>query len=63
MPGASAEVVRQSARTAIDNFAAGSGYVFWVFSPVGNSDDMLEKSPPVGVEARKYGRQYYHRKE
>lgn len=63
MPGASEEVVRQSARTAIDNFAVGGGYVFWDLSPVGNSDDMLRKIAWVEDEARKYGRQYYRRKD
>lgn len=61
LPGASEEVVRQSARTAIDSFAEGGGYVFWDLSPVGQSADMLQKIEWVEDEARKYGRAYYNK--
>ena len=62
MGTASEEVVRQSARTAIDQFAGGGGYVFWDLSPVGQSEDMQKKIAWVEDEARKYGRRYYNKK-
>ena len=63
MPGASQETVRQSARTAIDQFAEGGGYVFWDLSPVGQSEDMQKKIAWLEDEARTYGRKYYHKEK
>lgn len=60
-PGASEEVVRQSARDAIDKFAQGGGYIFWDLSPVGTSEDMLKKIEWLEDEARKYGKEYYQK--
>lgn len=62
LPGAPEEVVRQSVRTAIDSFAEGGGYVFWDLSPVGTSEDMLQKIEWLEDEARRYGREYYTRR-
>ena len=57
--GATEEVVRQSAREAIDTLAKGGGYVFWDLDPVGNSEDMKQKIHWLEDEARRYGSQFY----
>lgn len=59
--GAGEEVVRQSARDAIDLLADGGGFIFWDLDPVGTSEDMRQKIYWLEDEARKYGREYYQK--
>lgn len=61
LPGASEDVVRQSARDVIDQFAPGGGLVFWDGDPVGQSPDMLQKMVWLHDEATKYGKTFYQR--
>jgi hypothetical protein len=58
IPGADKEVIRRSARDAIDKLAPSGAYVFWDGGGVGADEDMLQKIAWVQDEARKYGAQY-----
>ena len=59
MPGASEAVVRQSVRTAINDYGKDGGLVFWDGGIVGDSEDAKQKLAWVFDELHTYGRQVY----
>ncbi|MBR3644576.1 MAG: hypothetical protein IKN57_13855 [Parasporobacterium sp.] len=59
--GAPEELVRQSVRDCMDNYAEGGGFCFWDGDPMGQSDDVKQKFAWLADEARTYGRSFYHK--
>ena len=57
--GASEEVVRQSVRTAIDDFGKEGGLIFWDGGICGNGEDAKKKMEWVMDELHTYGRSVY----
>ncbi|UWG97641.1 hypothetical protein LPY66_02055 [Dehalobacter sp. DCM] len=58
-PGASEDVVRQSVRTAIDDYGKDGALIFWDGGIIGNSEDAKQKMKWVMDELHNYGRQIY----
>jgi hypothetical protein len=59
LPGASEDVVRASARQAIDTYGSGGAYIFWDGGICGQSEDAKQKMAWVSDEVRNYGRSKY----
>jgi hypothetical protein len=61
IPGATEDMIRQSARVTIDKLAPNGPYIFWDGGGVGAEEDMLKKIAWVEDEARKHGAHYYQK--